>query len=129
MTLFAVLKTLHVSCALLSVGGFALRGFWMLSDNQRLRKPSARILPHIIDTVLLGSAIGMLLVWQVSPFSVTWLAAKLFALLLYIVLGMVALRFGRTRSQRGVAFVLALVTAAYMFAVALTKDATVVFTW
>jgi len=83
----------------------------------------AKTLPHIIDTLLLGSAVGMLVIWQTSPFSMSWLTAKVIALLLYIGLGMVALRFGRTRQVRIVAWLSALFVAAYIVSVALAKSA------
>ena len=71
---------------------------------------------------MLGSAIGMLVIWQVNPFSLNWLSAKIIALLLYIGLGLVAFRFGRTLQIRLVAFGMALLTAAYILAVAFTKS-------
>jgi len=111
-----------MSCAFLSIGGFTLRGYWMLTDDARLRQRAARLLPHLLDTVLLGSAIGMLVIWQVNPFSLNWLSAKIIALLLYIGLGMVAFRFGRTLQIRQVAFGMALLTAVYILAVAFTKS-------
>ena len=116
MTLFESLKLVHLSCAFVSVGGFFLRGCWMLTGNSRLRWRITRTLPHVIDTLLLASAVGMLLIWRVSPLDVDWLSAKLLALLLYIALGMVALRFGRTRRQRATAWSLALCAVGYMFA-------------
>ena len=122
MMLFVWLKMAHVSSALLSIGGFALRGYWMLTDNPLLQRRLTRVLPHIIDTLLLGSAIGLLLVWQTDPLQLPWLIAKIVGLLLYIGLGMVALRFGKTRRQRATAFGLALLTAAYILAVAYSKS-------
>ena len=123
MTLFEVLKATHVLCAALSIGGFVLRGCWMFSGNALLDKRIAKTLPHIIDTLLLGSAIGMLFIWQASPFAFTWLTAKVVALLLYIGLGMVALRFGRTKRARILAWICALAVAAYIVSVALSKSA------
>ena len=122
MANFDLLKLLHMSCAFLSIGGFTLRGYWMFTDNPRLRQRATRVLPHMIDTLLLGSAIGMLVMWQVNPFSLNWLSAKIIALLLYIGLGMVAFRFGRTLQIRQVAFGMALLTAVYILAVAFTKS-------
>ena len=113
---------LHVSCALLSISGFALRGYWMLAGNPLLRTRAARTLPHAIDTVLLASAVAMLVQWRLSPFAVPWLTAKVVALVLYIGLGMVALRFGRSARVREAAYLLALMTAAYIVAVALAKS-------
>ena len=123
MTLFDVLKGLHIACAFLSISGFTLRGYWMISSNPRLRQRLTRVLPHMLDTLLLGSAIGMLLIWQANPFALSWLSAKILALLCYIGLGMVAFRFGKTPRVRAIAFGLALLSAAYIVAVAYTKSA------
>lgn len=112
---------------MLSIGGFGLRGYWMLSDNGLLDRRISKTLPHIIDTLLLGSAVGMLFIWQTSPFSLSWLTAKVLALLLYIGLGMVALRFGKTRGVRVTAWLLALAVAAYIVSVALSKSALAFF--
>lgn len=122
MSNFELLKLLHMTCAFLSIGGFSLRGYWMITDNPRLRRRATRVLPHILDTLLLGSAIGMLVIWQMNPLALGWLSAKIIALLVYIGLGMVAFRFGRTQRVRMAAFGLALLTAGYIVAVAYTKS-------
>ena len=122
MSNFELLKLVHMSCAFLSIGGFSLRGYWMITDNPRLRRRATRVLPHILDTLLLGSAIGMLVIWQMNPLALGWLSAKIIALLVYIGLGMVAFRFGRTQRVRMAAFGLALLTAGYIVAVAYTKS-------
>ena len=122
MTLLEGLKLVHVSCAFVSVSGFALRAYWMVAGSPLLRRRLTRVLPHTIDTMLLGSALWMLFIWGVSPLELAWLSAKLVALLLYIGLGMIALRFGRSRRQRSGAALLALCAAGYMFSVAYTKS-------
>jgi uncharacterized membrane protein SirB2 len=120
---YLLVKQVHVACAVLSVAGFALRGALMLRDSALLHSRIARVAPHIVDTLLLASAIA--LSWQsgLYPFSQSWLTAKLLALIAYIVLGTVALKRGRTRAARIVAFVLALATVLYLFSVALTRHA------
>ena len=119
---FEWLKLLHAGSALLSISGFALRGYWMLTGNPRLRSRPARVLPHILDTLLLASAIGMLVIWQANPFEFSWLSAKIAALLCYIGLGMVAFRFGKTRRVRVIACGMALLVAAYIVSVAFSKS-------
>lgn len=116
------LKHLHMLCALLSITGFTLRGIWMLADSPLLQKKFVRIAPHIIDTLLLVTAFSLAFMINQYPFFAAWLTAKLLALVLYIVLGVIALKKGKTKAVRGVAFVLALVTFAYIFGVARTKD-------
>jgi len=104
------------------VAGFTLRGYWLATDNPRLQQKVAKRLPHIVDTVLLGSAVGMLFIWQTSPFAFTWLTAKIVALLVYIGLGMIALRFGRSKEVRIAAWLAAMFTVFYIVSVALTKS-------
>lgn len=122
MTAFELLKTVHVSCALLSVTGFALRGAWLLLDHPWCRHRLTRTVPHVVDTLLLCSAIGMLWIWQVSALHFDWLRAKLIALLLYILLGVGLMRFARTSLQRLMCYVGALLCASYMLAVATTHS-------
>jgi len=122
MTLAAFLKLIHVSCAFVSIAGFALRGYWMAVDNPLLQHRVAKVLPHMIDTLLLGSALTLLMDLQLSPLTQPWLSAKIFALLLYIGLGMVALRFGQSKKIKLSACLLALLTAGYMVSVAYSKS-------
>jgi uncharacterized membrane protein SirB2 len=111
-----------MGCAFLSIAGFTLRGYWMLTGSPLLRRRPAKVLPHMIDTLLLASAVGMLLIWQLSPLQSDWLIAKIVALLVYIGLGMVALRFGKSMKTRVNALLLALLTAAYIVSVAYSKN-------
>ena len=57
------------------------------------------------------------------PFAQSWLIAKVLALLAYIVLGTVALKRGRTKKVRAIAFAVALATVLYIVAVALARNA------
>lgn len=119
---YLLLKHLHMSCAALSGALFLLRGFWMLRDSPRLQQRWVRTLPHLVDTVLLASAVT-LAVWSAQyPLAQPWLTAKVGALLLYIVLGSVALKRGRSKGIRAAAFVAAVATFAYIVAVALSKN-------
>lgn len=119
---YLLLKHFHMSCAALSGALFLLRGLWMLRDSPRLRQRWVRTLPHLVDTALLASAVT-LAVWSAQyPLAQSWLTAKVCALLLYIVLGSVALKRGRSKGIRTAAFVAALATFAYIVAVALSKN-------
>ena len=94
----------------------------MILDSPRLSRRWVRIVPHVIDTVLLLSAVGLVVHIRQYPFGSAWLTAKVVALLFYIGLGMVALRFGRTLAIRTSAWVLALVVFAYIVSVAVTRS-------
>jgi uncharacterized membrane protein SirB2 len=119
------IKHLHITAVTLSIALFLLRAGWMLYSPWRLHARWVRTVPHVIDTALLLS--GAWLAWQLGKAGVAdWLPAKLAALVAYIVLGAFALRYGRTRGQRIAALIGALLTFAYMVAVAVTKSPLVV---
>jgi uncharacterized membrane protein SirB2 len=118
---YQMLKHLHMSFAALSGGLFLLRGVWMLRASSMLQARWVRIAPHIIDTLLLASAIG-LAVWSSQyPFVQSWLTAKVLALIGYIGLGTIALKRGRTPGVRAAAFVGAVLLFLYILTVARTK--------
>jgi uncharacterized membrane protein SirB2 len=122
MSTYLALKHLHLTTVILSFALFVLRGLWMLVDSPQLQRRWVRIAPHLIDTVLLASAIGLTLILQQYPFVNSWLTAKVLALIAYIVLGGIALRRGPTRTIRAAAWVAALATFGYIVSVALTRD-------
>lgn len=121
------LKLIHISCAVISFSGFFLRGLLMLYNPGYLQKPWVRVTPHIVDTALLVSAVALAAGMGLSPSDHPWLAAKIAALLCYIALGMVALRFGRTRKIRCMAWILAMLTFLYIVSVAASKSVAGVF--
>jgi uncharacterized membrane protein SirB2 len=101
-----------------------VRGVLMLADSPVLQARFVRIAPHVVDTVLLASALW--LAWSLGqmPFLSGWTTAKLLALVAYIGLGTVALKRGRTKQLRVAAFAGALAVVAYIVSVAVTRDPT-----
>jgi uncharacterized membrane protein SirB2 len=118
---YTLLKAIHVTSAILSISGFAARGVLMLRDSPLLKARFVRIAPHVVDTVLLGSAIALAWLTAQYPFVLPWLTAKVIGLFAYIVLGSIALSRGRTKPVRAIAFLLALCTALYIVSVALLR--------
>lgn len=119
---YLVLKTIHQSAVALSVSGFFARGLASLQGAAWVRGRVARTLPHIVDSVLLISA--LLLAWtlRLDPLTTPWLFAKIVGLLLYIGLGVVALRPGRPRAVRAGAWIAALAVFGWIVSVAITKN-------
>jgi uncharacterized membrane protein SirB2 len=74
--------------------------------------------------MLLGSALALAFMSGQYPFTVDWLSAKFLALLLYIVLGSLALKRGPTLAVRRASFGLALATYGYIVGVALSRSPT-----
>lgn len=118
-------KHLHITLAVLSGSFFVLRGLWMLLDSPLLQRRWARIVPHVVDTFLLASALVLVFRSGQYPFVQTWLTAKVLALVAYIVLGAIALKRGKTKGLRTFAFFAALASFAYIVAVALTRQAAI----
>jgi uncharacterized membrane protein SirB2 len=119
---YLLLKQVHVACAVLSITGFAARGVLMLRDSALLQSRFARVAPHVVDTILLASAIALAWLSGQYPFAQPWLTAKLLALFAYIALGMIALRRGRSKTVRIIAFAAALAAVLYIVSVALARD-------
>ncbi len=120
--MYHLTKSLHELCALASFTLFALRGVWMLRDSPQLSRRWVKILPHGIDTLLLASAIALTLMLHQYPLTHAWLSAKLVALLVYIGLGLVALRYGKTKRVRAAAWIGAVAVFLYIASVALSHD-------
>ena len=115
-------KTIHVAFVALSFAGFFIRGIWMLRDSTLLRQRWVRITPQVVDTVLLVSAIVLAIQLRYSPMEQPWLMAKIIALVIYIAVGLVALRLGRSKRVRLSAWLLGLFVFMYIVSVALSKS-------
>ena len=117
---YYIVKDLHISCVLLSISLFVLRGGLQLVGVAWRQWRLLRIAPHGVDTVLLGSALWLAALLHQYPFVNGWLTAKFVALVAYVLLGHRALRQG-TSAERNVGFFLAaLACAAYIVGVAIT---------
>jgi len=120
--LYWITKSLHMFTAIATISGFMLRGYWMMTESDRLQLRITRIAPHIIDTIFLLSGIALIFMLHLNAFTQPWLLAKFAGLVVYIVLGIIALKRGATRQIRVVAFVAALATFGYIVGVATAKS-------
>jgi len=120
---YASLKIMHVSCVAISYVLFVLRGIWMMRESAMLRRRWVKIVPHLVDTLLLASAVALAVMSHQYPLSNGWLTAKIVGLLIYIGLGTVALKRGKTRRTRVTAWLAAQAVFFYIVAVAITRQA------
>lgn len=120
--MYSILKYVHVGAAVLTATGFILRGYWMLVESAQLQRLWVRVAPHVIDTVFLLSGVALIAILRLPVLNQPWLLTKFVALVVYILLGSVALKRGPTKRVRSVAFVLALMTFLYIVGVALNKS-------
>lgn len=119
---YGLVKHIHLTTIVITLTLFILRGIWMMADSPRLQLRWVRIVPHVNDTLLLISGIGLAIMLGQYPLVNGWLTAKLFGLILYIVLGTIAIKRGRTKRTRIVAWIAALLVFAYIVAVAVTHN-------
>lgn len=115
---FMLLKHIHVTCAVISFALFFLRGIWSFKGSPIMQQGWVKVVPHAVDTLLLASALGMAYLIEQYPLVDAWLTAKFFGLLLFITLGSVALKHGKTRAIRIAAWLGAQVVFAYIVLVA-----------
>ena len=120
--MYLILKYVHTIAAVMTITGFMLRGYWMLTESTLLSHRLTRAAPHVIDSVLLIAGVGILWVLNLNPLTQAWLLAKFAGLAAYIVLGTIAIRRGPTKQIRALAFVAAVSAFAYIAGVALTKS-------
>ena len=119
---YATLKVIHQSAVAISFAGFFARGVGMLGDATWVKHRLAKTLPHLVDTVLIVSALWLAWILRLTPSNAPWIGAKIVGLFVYIGIGMVALRFGRTKGVRASAWILAMHVFAWIVSVAITKD-------
>lgn len=117
--LYPLIKQIHVGAVLASGGFFLLRGLWMMQESSLLNSKFARVVPHIIDTVLLLAAIALVVQMGMLP---VWVQVKIAALFVYIFLGVLAFRLAKGYGAKVMAFFLALGMFAFIMSVAITKS-------
>lgn len=122
MSAWLWIKGVHLTCVTVTLGLFLLRGGWALQGTLAARGRWVRVLPHVNDTLLLTSAITLAVLSGQYPLQQGWLTAKVAGMLLYIVLGEVALRHGLTRRVRIAVLLAALTVFAYIVATAVTRN-------
>jgi len=116
------LLPLHVSLVGLSLLLFVWRGLRLWFGSPLTGRSLHRTLPDTVDTLLLASGILLAYALGVAPWQDAWLAAKLIAIVLYILLGFVSFSFRGALWVSHLCFIFALMTVVYIVAVAHTMQ-------
>ena len=116
------IKSIHILSVILSGGLFMLRGILMLAHSRFANHPPLRYLSYAIDTVLLTTALMLVSILHAYPFVQHWLTVKVLLLVVYIVLGTLALKRGRTRAIQVASYFAALFVFAFIVSVARAHD-------
>ena len=113
------IKWLHIAMVLCSGSLFLLRGLLVQAGRPGIAMAApVRYLSYAIDTTLLTAALMLLTILPHGMFANGWLATKLVLILVYVVLGTIALKRGRTARARTVAYLSALLVFAFVLGIA-----------
>ncbi|MGB0662958.1 MAG: SirB2 family protein [Pontibacterium sp.] len=119
--MYLAIKHIHLTAVGLSLLLFAIRAFIVIGLKAPIKPKWLKITPHVVDTLLLASAVTLCVLSSQYPFMTAWLTAKVVGLLIYIGAGVVALK-GQTQTIRLVAFAVAAAAAAYIISVAFSRS-------
>jgi len=120
---YMAIKHIHLTTVVLSLFLFIFRFYGvMLNVDKIIRAKWLKFTPHIVDTILLITAITLAIKLGVSPGENAWLLAKIVALVLYIVLGTFALKRGKTKQIKLFCGIGAVLVFFYIVSVAFTKN-------
>lgn len=119
--MYMAFKHTHLLLVVLSVSFLLLRFVMHLKSAPLLQRKFFKIAPHVIDTFLLLSAVGLMLILRQYPLVNPWLTEKVFAVIAYIILGVMAFK-GRTLAIRWFCLLGALGWLALAIRVAITKQ-------
>lgn len=122
MQFYPDIRLIHIVSVLLSGGIFSLRGGFMLAHSAHSQHRLLKYGSYANDSILLTAGLMLLAITQQSPFSQAWLGVKLSLLLVYIVLGVFALRRGRSYGVRAACFAAALMVYLFILSVAHWHD-------
>ncbi|MFT5674247.1 MAG: putative membrane protein SirB2 [Paraglaciecola sp.] len=125
MSLYFLVKIFHIICVIVSLSGFVMRGILKLTDSKIVHNKLVKVLPHVVDTLLLISAITLVVISGMYPWLVSWVGVKLVALVAYIIVGSIFMHSEVKGWAQYSWFALSLFIAGYIVLVALTKSASV----
>lgn len=113
------IRSVHIAAVVASGALFLLRGLLVhCGSGAWARSAPVRYLSYTIDSVLLTAALMLFTLLPSAVFGNGWLAAKLSLLVVYIVLGMHALRDASSPRGRVLCFVAALCVYGLMVSIA-----------
>jgi uncharacterized membrane protein SirB2 len=119
---YLLVQAVHVVAVSVSVSLLVVRSVIGIRDSPTRVPRVLRILPHLVDTALLASAVLLSVMLQQYPFVAPWVTAKVLALLAYVGIGTVAVKRGRTPAIRAIALAFALLIVGYMIGTALHHE-------
>lgn len=115
-----MIKLIHIIFILTSAVSFIGRIMLAEFKPEILQKKIVKIAPHVIDTILFLSGIGLVVQGSWMNAEHGWIVSKVILLLCYIILGVVAMRLSGIK--RWLAFTGAIACYGLIFSIAITKN-------
>lgn len=125
--MFYEVRLAHIILAGGSIVLFGLRGGFSVLAARPLPQRIWKVLPHIVDSLLLAMGIWLAVMLRLNPFHVTWLGVKILCVIGYIVIGVLAFRLQRPRWLRFALFAGAILLFAFIVSIAIFQDARGIF--
>jgi len=116
---YLLIKNAHMSLAILSLTGFVIRGWWSMRGATILQRRWVKITPHVVDTLLLTTAVLLMIILGQHPGNQSWILTKVIALVFYIGFGTLAIKRAPTPASKTIFFGLAIATFGYILGVAI----------
>lgn len=105
---YPVIRSIHIWAVILSGSLFAIRGAAALFNQNWPYHTAMRWTSWVIDSTLLTAAAMLFSMLPGAMFANGWLTVKLILVVLYVILGVLAMRRKFSRPTRAVYYVLAL---------------------
>lgn len=118
LELYPEIRTVHITAVLTSGALFALRGVGLMFGANWPQFTPVRYLTYTVDTILLIAALMLMTIIHQYPFAHSWLTVKVVLLVVYIVLGAMAFRSGRSALSRFKFWLPALLIYGFIYSVA-----------
>jgi len=117
---YIAIKHLHMTAAILSIVFFMIRAYWSVTGSALLGRRIVKIVPHIVDTVLLVCGITLSILLGAAGMQ-PWVLTKIVLVVVYIGVGTIAIKRGKTAKTRGTAALIAIAIFFYIVGVAINK--------
>jgi len=112
------IRWVHIAAVIVSGSLFMVRGAGVLAGMRWPMWAPLRYLTYTVDTVLLTAALMLATILHQYPFVHAWLTTKVVLLIVYVLLGTIALKRGRTPRARAWCYATALFVFVYIASVA-----------
>ncbi len=116
--MYIIVKQMHVILVIISVALFQVR-YWRIKFLQQETNKLSKVMPHVVDTLLLIAGVSLAWLGGFSPFNSHWLLVKIIAVVAYILLGFIAMR--NVGLKQWLAYLLATIIVLYIMSVAHLK--------